>query len=54
MKTIKKKKQKKNIKKMMQLLGIIGKIAIIVLFFYVVFDRLQDVNGLSWFFTTWN
>lgn len=53
MKTIKKRKQKKNIKKVMQVLGIIGKIAIVLLFFYVVFDRLQDVNGLSFFFTTW-
>ena len=53
MKTIKKRKQKKDVKKIMKVLGIIGKIAIIVLFFYVVFDRLQDVNGLSFFFTTW-
>lgn len=23
-------------------------------FLYVVVNRVQDVNGLSWFFTTWN
>lgn len=29
------------------------KIGIIIVMVYVVVGRIQEVNGLSWFFTTW-
>ena len=45
------KKRKLNIFK---ILGLLIKITLMFLMFYVVIDRVQDINGLSFFFTTWN
>lgn len=52
-------KKKKRVKKGVQferivkLLGFISKMVIIGIFVYVVISRVQEVNGLGWFFTTW-
>lgn len=45
------KKRKVNIFK---ILGLLVKITLVFLMFYVVINRVQDINGLGWFFTTWN
>ena len=37
-----------------KILGLLFKIILVFLMFYVVIDRVQDINGLSFFFTTWN
>ena len=47
----KKKKYKFNFKK---LLRNIFYLILIIVFIVVVVNRLKDVTGLSWFFTTWN
>lgn len=45
------KKRKINVVK---ILGLFFKITLVFLMLYVVIDRVQDINGLEWFFTTWN
>lgn len=45
------KKRKVNI---LKILGLLIKITLVFLVLYVVINRVQDINGLSFFFTTWN
>ena len=42
------------IKKALKVLEILVKIGIVALGVYVVINRLQDINGIEFFFTTWN
>lgn len=37
-----------------KILSLLVKIAVVFLMLYVVINRVQDINGLGWFFTTWN
>ena len=48
-------KKRKIIKKIsvLKLLGIILKVSIIIICVYAIVNRIQDVNGLDFFFTTW-
>ena len=50
MKTRKKKTKKIAIKRILKILEILVKIGISILCIYVFFDRLQDVNGIEFFF----
>ena len=45
------KKRKVNV---IKILGLLFKIILVFLMLYVVINRVQDINGLGWFFTTWN
>lgn len=45
------KKRKINVVK---ILGLFLKIVLVFLVIYVVFNRCQEINGIEWFFTTWN
>ena len=52
-------KNKKNNKKRYKIsckkiLSLLFKIAVVFLTVYAIYERSQDVTGLSWFFTTWN
>lgn len=42
------------IKKALKVLEIVLKVGILALGVYAVVNRLQDINGISFFFTTWN
>ena len=56
MKTKKRKKNDqmvKKLKKVLKILEILVKIGISILCIYVFIDRLQDINGIEFFFTTW-
>ena len=46
-----KKRYKINYKK---ILSLFFKIAVVFFAVYAIYTRVQDINGLSWFFTTWN
>ena len=54
-----KKTKKRNIKKRYKIsckkiLSLLFKMAIMFFVVYAIYTRVQDVNGVSWFFTTWN
>ena len=49
----KRKKSDRVVKNVLQVGGILVKLGVIGLMVYTVVNRLQDVNGIEFFFTTW-
>ena len=47
-------KKRKKVKKALKVLATVLKIGIVALGIYAVVNRLQDINGIEFFFTTWN
>lgn len=53
MRTKKTSRKKSTIKKLIKIIEILVKCGVIALSIYVIINRLQDVNGIEFFFTTW-
>jgi hypothetical protein len=49
----KKENQKITIKRVLKIIEILIKCSVIVLSIYAIINRMQDINGIDFFFTTW-